>query len=137
MGANFSQNSFLLPAPAANLLGYTSCGYFYNDWDGQNRMPSASITTEAGILIQQNLYKRDLILNLGAVQGTAIPDSTQTDDDTKYAYLMGLMGIDWYITPYMKTFINYETRNLNDSTIEEKKDQYADKFAVMGMNISF
>lgn len=142
-GKNFGVNGLLEPPAGVNLLGYESCGYFFDDWTGTNRMPSADIVTEGGAKITQSLYKDQLFLNFIYLSGTAIPDPDKLmpndeEDNTKYYYTLGLAGVSWLINDNFTFYVNYEQKTLFDSTIEENDgDQYSDSFTYLGLRAIF
>jgi hypothetical protein len=141
-GRYFGTTGLLEPPAGINLLGYESCGYFFDDWTNTNRMPSANIVSEGGGRITQNLYKDKLFLNLIYISGTGIPDPDNVlpndeEDNTKYFYTLGLAGLNWDINDNFNLYLNLEQKTLRDTSIEDDSDQYSDTFTYLGLRAIF
>jgi hypothetical protein len=137
-GSQFGRGKIKERIPGINPLGYAAGMYFENDWEGNNRMPSADITTEVGGSIRQEICKSQVYVNLGYVVGRAIPDSDLKDDDTKYKYTMEMIGLDWLINKYYTVYVKYEGKQLNDSSFDDDHStQYSDRLGLFGMRFIF
>lgn len=141
-GKNFGGQGLLEPPAGVNIFGYESCAYFFEDWENNNRMPSANIITEGGAKLTQNLYKDNLYLQLLYLSGTAIPDPDKElpsgdNDTTKYIYSLAGINIFWNLNDYFNFYLGCEQKKLHDSTIEDQKDQYVDTYTFLGMGCRF
>jgi hypothetical protein len=139
-GSAFGSNGLLENIPGVNALGYTSCGYFEDQWDNTSKMPSANITTESGIKIRQNLHNNELFLNIAYVAGTAKPDKDKAefaDDSTVYNYTMALANIDWEVNKGFHAYCTIEQKIMDDSSIDSKQDQYSDIIYLGGVKLQF
>ncbi len=139
-GPGFGNNGLLEDWPGVNLLGYASCGYFQDDWQGENRMPSANTAEEAGLRITQDLYQNKLFLDLIYITGTAAPDPDKDEeekDNTKYRYTMSSGGLTWKISEYFNAYAFAEQKLLYDSSIEDEDHQYSELMGILGMGLRF
>lgn len=137
-GPGFGNNGLLEDVPGVNLLGYASCGYFQDDWQDKNKMPSANTAEEAGIKITQDLYRNKFFLDLTYITGTASPDPDNDEaDNTKYRYTMSSGGLTWKISEYFNAYAFAEQKLLRDSSIDNDDDQYSELMGIFGMRLRF